>query len=80
MKAEYLERYDELNTLRPGDVAVSKDRGKLFLCLWVPNADGTDCHVAIVDLDNPCHQYVHKLDLNQPVRKLAIGDKFLITV
>ncbi len=78
MKAEFLEKYETLGSLLCGDLAVSKDRSKLFLCLWIPNADMSDCYKGVIELTDPHNQYIHKLEMEQPVRKLVRGDKYLI--
>jgi len=80
MKAEYLEKYDMLKDMTPGSVAVSADREKLFICVYVPNKERNDSHIAVVDLNNSCDQYVHKENMNQQIRILSHGDKFVFTV
>ena len=66
--------------LRPGEVAVSKDRKRTYLCCWVPDQSRNDCYPAIIDLANPTDQYIHKTDLDQPVKIIPIGDRFVVTV
>ena len=81
MKSHYVEKYDKLSDLHPGQLAVSKDRENLYLCLWVPAENGEkDSFKAIIDLNNPTDQYVYNLNQDQPVKILSSGDKFVITV
>ena len=80
MKAEFIEKYDRLKDLQPGEVAVSADREKIFVCAYVPNAQGDDSHKAFFDLNSPRDQYVHQQDMDQKIRKLERGDVFVFTV
>jgi hypothetical protein len=81
VQAEFLEKYVQLSELDVGRVAVSKDRKTIFYCLWVPTKDVVaDSHKAIIKLNDPHDQYIFKLDLNQPVKILERGDKFVFTV
>lgn len=80
MDAEYIEKYDMLKDLKPGEVAVSANREKLFVCVWVPNADNTDSHRAVFDLNDPYNQYGFKQNMNQKIKKLERGDKFVFTI
>ncbi len=80
MEAEYIEKYDKLRDLQPGQVAVSANREKLFICVWAPNQGRSDSHKTIFDLRDPTNQYVFHQDMNQPIKKLERGDKFIFTV
>ena len=81
MKSHFVEKYDKLRGLRPGQLAVSQDRENLYLCVWVPAEDGKkDSYKAIIDLNNPTDQYIYNLIFDQPVKILATGDKFVMTV
>jgi hypothetical protein len=81
MDAQYLESYNKLSDLHPGQLAASKDRKSLYLCVWVPALHGAkDSYKAIIDLTNPTDQYVYNINMDQPVKILSTGDKFVITV
>lgn len=81
MEAHYIESYDKLSELKPGQLAVSKDRESLYLCTWAPaKGDIKDSYLAIIDLNNPTDQYIYNLNLEQPVKILSRGDKFVMTV
>ena len=81
MDAEYIEKYERLSSLKPGRLAVSMDRKNLYLCLFVPKPGGVkDSFCTVVDLNDPTRQYVYDIDMNQQVKILPRGDKFVITV
>lgn len=82
MKAEFIESYSMLKDMKPGDMAISKDRSQFFVCGYgknFPEPAPGGCYQAIFDLNNLRDQYVDKLDTNQPVKILQQGDRFVIT-
>lgn len=80
MEAKYIEKYDTIADMKAGDVAVSKDRSQLFICIYVSNDNHDDSHLAVIDLNDPYNQYVNKLDTKTKIKKLERGDRFVFTV
>lgn len=80
MNAEYQERYNKLSELRPGQIAVSKDRKSIFLCGRGKTASGWNSDLTVLDLNSMETEHAGQFDMDQPVRKLKKGDKFTITV
>jgi len=78
MEIEFIEKYEVLKDLEPGEIAVSKDRQSLFLCARV-NEKEFDL-VTFINLSRLYMQSHEEGDINQPVRKLKKGDKFVITL
>lgn len=78
MDAEYIERYIKLRDINIGDIAVSKDRKHLFArCRFRSEFSVKD---GIVDLKKISDQYVDRIDMEQPVKVIQNGDKFVLTI
>jgi hypothetical protein len=77
MEVEVIEKYDKLRDLRPGQMAVSKDRQKVFACAHVMIRGNPMPQV--FELTDLRSQYPDKIDKEQPVRVLGEGERILIT-
>ena len=75
--AEYIEKFDHVGDMKPGDVAVTIDRERLLVCAYLPdkNSNGT----VIIDLKDLQDQYLHNLKPKDRIRFLAKGDKYVVT-
>lgn len=80
MKAEFKEAYNKLSDMKPGDIAVSKDRETFFVCGWRHSANLNDNVSVILEVNQINNQYPDKRDMSQPVRILQYGDKFVCEV
>lgn len=79
MEAEFIEKYDKLSDMKPGDVAVSKDRTKFFVCGWHRDKLMDKGVPAILDVNNLHDQYSDKRDMSQPIKILDRGDRFVFS-
>ena len=77
MNTEFIEKYDKLSDMKPGQVAISKDREKFFVCGWgCPQGSAKPVHI-ILDMNNLHNQYPDKRDMSQEIKILVQGDKFV---
>lgn len=76
MNVEFIEKYNKLSDMKPGDTATSKDRESFFVCGH--HYDHVKKHnvTVILDLNNLHDQYSDDRDLSQPVKILDSGDQF----
>lgn len=79
MKTVFHELYTKLGDMKPGEIAVSKDREKFFVCSYHYNTLKKCNEVAIADMNDLTNQYTDRRDINQPVSILKSGDKFTCT-
>lgn len=77
MEAQFIEKYAKLSDMKPGDVAVSKDRTKFFVCGLHHDKLMKKNIPVILDVNELYNQYTDKRDMNHPVRILVKGDKFV---
>lgn len=80
MEAQYIECYDKLSSMKPGDIAVSRDRESIFICGHHYNKLKKDDEKVILNLNKLYDQYSDSWNLDQPIRKLKKGDVFEIRV
>ncbi len=77
METEFVEKYQQLKDMVPGDIAVSKDRNKFYICGF--HMVYNNNKPLILDLNNLTNQYTDKRDMNELIRMLKPGDKFVST-
>ena len=77
MNIEFIEKYEKLSDLREGDTATSKDRKSFFVCGHHYCMFKKQNVRIILDLNNLQDQYSETRDMNQPVKILKKGDKFV---
>ena len=77
MNIEFVEKYTKLADLKPGYTATSKDRTKFFVCGWHYDTILKKNVKIILDLNDLSNQYSENRDMNQPVKVLQSGDKFV---
>ncbi|GEM_PF-6873305 len=77
MDVEFIEKYEKLSDMKPGDTATSKDRKSFFVCGLQYDTLKKQNVKVILDLNNLCDQYTERRNMNQPVQILKSGDKFL---
>jgi uncharacterized Fe-S cluster-containing MiaB family protein len=80
MNAEFIESYNQLSDLKPGDVAVSKDRERCFVCGYHIDAESGLNVEVILEVNHLYNQYTDKRDNSQPVKILGTGDKFIFSI
>jgi hypothetical protein len=71
MNAQFDESYSKLSDMKPGDVAVSKDRDHFYICGY-----DQDQEKVTLEINNLSNQYLDKTDTSQPVKILKQGDRF----
>lgn len=76
--AEFVEKHDRISDMRPGDIAVSLDRKRLFVCAYLPDKNSNA--YTFFDLKKLDDWYLHRVTPDTPLRLLAKGDKFIVTV
>lgn len=77
MNVEFIEKYVKLSDMKEGDTATSKDRSSFFVCGYHYDTLKKQNVRIILDLNNLHDQYTEKRDMNQPVKILKSGDKFV---
>lgn len=77
MDIEFVEKYKKLSDLQPGQCATSKDRKSFFVCGYYHCSFMKKNIPVIHDLNALYHQYPEKRDMNQPIKILGSGDKFI---
>lgn len=77
MNVEFIEKYVKLSDMKPGDTATSKDRESFFACGHYYDALKKQNVKIILDLNHLTDQYTEKRDMNQPIKILKAGDKFV---
>lgn len=76
METIFIEEYQKLSDMKPGDMAVSKNRESFFVC---GNYFTTENLPVIFDLNDLANQYTDKRDMDQPIKILTHGDRFVST-
>ena len=80
MKVEFIEKYTKLSDLKPGQVAVSKNRNRFFVCgHYFCNFKKENISV-VLDINALHDQYPDRWDMDQLVKVLDYDDAFLCTV
>ena len=77
MNIEFLEKYSKLSDMKAGDTATSKDRESFFACGYHYDTLKKQNVLVIFDLNNLYDQYTERRNLDQPVKILKSGDKFI---
>jgi len=77
MNVEFIEKYQPLSEMKEGDTATSKDRESFFVCGYHYDTLKKQNVKVIMDLNHLSNQYSEKRDMNQPVKILKPGDKFV---
>jgi len=77
MHIEFIEKYVKLSDMKAGDTATSKDRESFFVCGYHYNFIAKQNELVIFDLNNLSDQYTENRNLDQPVKILKPGDKFI---
>lgn len=80
MKAEFKEVYSKLSDMKPGDVAVSKDRECFFVCGYAHDRIKGGNMMIVLEVNDLSNQYPDTRDMSQPVKILRRGDKFVCEV
>ncbi|MCK5027856.1 MAG: hypothetical protein KAS07_05550, partial [Candidatus Pacebacteria bacterium] len=65
MEAEFIEKYDKLSDMGLGDIAVSKDRERFFVCGRIATEEKKEIKV-ILDINNLWGRY-GEWDMEQPI-------------
>jgi hypothetical protein len=79
MDASFIEEYETLSSMQVGEIAVSKDRKKIFIKAQ-GLTEGGCVEKVLINLNDIHDQYLDQEDKYQPIRKLLRGDQFVITV
>jgi hypothetical protein len=75
LKSTFIESYQTLKDLKPGDVAVSKDRAHVYICgNHYDPATRVSSHT-ILDLNDLSYESGER-DLSTKIKILKLGDKF----
>jgi len=81
MEVKFIEKYTKLGDIKEGQVAVSKDRKEFFVCCYYWCATLKLNKKIIINLNYLSNnQYTETLDLEQLVKILKRGDKFVCEV
>lgn len=80
MEVNFIEKYTKLSEMKPGDSAVSKDRKEFFICGYYYCKTLKKNNIVILNVNMLYSQYTDNIDLNQPVKILKSGDKFVCEV
>ncbi len=80
MNVQFVEKYTKLSELEEGQVAVSKDRNEFFVCGHHYCKTLKLNKKIILNVNKLWDQYTENIDLNQPVKVLKSGDKFVCEV
>lgn len=78
MEAKFIEKYSLLKEMQPGDIAVSKDRKKFFVCGQYYDKEKKENIKNILNLNDLRDQYSDSWNMNTDIRLLKIGDKIVI--
>lgn len=77
METTFSEKYQKLSEMKPGDAAVSKDRSKFFVCGYHYDTLKKKNVSVILEMNHLYDQYSENRDMDQPVKFLTSGDRFL---
>lgn len=80
MKVTFVEKYTKLGDIEEGEVAVSKDRRNFFVCGYHYCATLKLNRKIILNVNDLSNQYSEDIDLEQPVKILKAGDKFVCEI
>lgn len=75
MKSVYAEKYQTLENMKPGDVAVSKDRSQVFVCGNHYNEESKTSERTILDMNDLSYESGSR-DMTTQIKILNIGDRF----
>ncbi len=75
MKSTFIESYQTLGDMRPGDVAVSKDRAHVYICGNHYDPVSKVTQITILDLNDLYYESGAR-DKSTKVQMLQSGDKF----
>lgn len=73
----FQEHYTQLGDMKPGDIAVSKNRERFFVCGYHYDKIRLSFEKVIFDMNDLSNQYTESMDMEQPVKILKAGDKFI---
>lgn len=76
MKSQLIEKYQILKDMKPGDVAVSKDRKKVYVCTHHYNFLKKDNERIIINMNDLYEQCSDHRIMTEPIKILRTGDKF----
>ena len=75
MKSTFIENYQTLDDMKPGDIAVSKDRAHVYVCGHHYDDETKVTRRTILDLNDLYYESGAR-DLTAKVKILLPGDKF----
>lgn len=80
MEVTFVEKYNKLSDMEEGQVAVSKNREEFFVC-GHHYCKTLKCNKKIIlNVNKLWDQCTEKIDMEQPVKILKSGDKFICGV
>ena len=80
MEVQFVEKYVKLSDMEEGQVSVSKNREEFFVC-GHSYCKVLKCNKRIIlNVNKLWDQYTEKIDMNQPVKILKSGDKFVCNI
>lgn len=77
MECQFIETYTKLGDMEEGEVAVSKNREEFFVCGHHYCTTLKLNKKVILNINKLWDQYTEKIDMEQPVKILKSGDKFI---
>ena len=80
MEVTFVEKYKKLSDMEEGEVAVFKDRKEFFVCGHHYCKTLKANKKIILNVNKLWDQYTENIDLDQPVKILKSGDKFICNV
>lgn len=80
MNVQFVEKYKKLSELEEGQVAVSKNREEFFVCGRHYCKDRMANRKIILNVNKLWDHYTENIDMDQPVKILKSGDKFVCEV
>ena len=80
MEVQFVEKYNKLSDIEEGQTAVSKDRKEFFVCGHHYCTTLKLNKKVILNVNRLFNQYTEDIDLDQPVKILKHGDKFVCEV
>ena len=80
MEVQFVEKYKKLSDMEEGQVAVSKNREEFFVCGHHYCKTLKLNKKIILNVNKLWNQYTEKIDMDQPVKILTSGDKFVCQV
>jgi hypothetical protein len=76
MKSQFIEMYQTLDNMKPGDIAVSKDRTSVYVCGIHFDPLTKESQRTILDMNDLYYNSAGGRDLTAKVKILVAGDKF----